>query len=245
MEFFDLVNISERNLEIVNPSNEENIMKLGRALRLKPGMSVIDFGCGYGETLAIWAEAFSIRGTGIDIRPHACERAEKKMRERGLSDQIGIVCSDAKSSAFKENSFDAAICIGATFAWGDFRDTLQACRRAIKPDGRIGIGELFWRHLTIPQEVLAKITLPQEIDLIKIIRGEECELETIVRSTQLDWDHYQNENWIGLIQWLEENPHHPERDQVIEHLRGSQEEYLSYGRECFEWAMFAIGPAAN
>jgi len=92
MQFFDLVDISERYMELVNPSTPEKVMTLGKFLRLGEGSRVIDFGCGYAEPLVLWAEQFGIVGTGIDVREHACERARRKVSEKGLSDRIEIVC---------------------------------------------------------------------------------------------------------------------------------------------------------
>jgi hypothetical protein len=83
MQFFDLVNISERYLELVNPSTPEKTITLGRLLRLHDGSRVIDFGCGYGEAQVLWAEHFGIVGTGIDAWEHACERARRKVFEMG------------------------------------------------------------------------------------------------------------------------------------------------------------------
>ena len=60
-----------------------------------------------------------------------------------------------------------------------------------------------------------------------------------------DWDRYQSDDWRGLILWLEENPDHPDRDQVIRHLRQQQDEYYAYGREHIGWAMIALAPGAG
>ena len=49
MEFFDLMSISHRYMEILNPSTPEKIVKLGKLLKLKKGNRVIDFGCGCAE----------------------------------------------------------------------------------------------------------------------------------------------------------------------------------------------------
>lgn len=77
MEFFDLVNILERYMELVNPSTPEKVLTIGKFLGLKEDSRVIDFGCGCGEVLALWAEEFGISGIGIDVREHACDRARK------------------------------------------------------------------------------------------------------------------------------------------------------------------------
>ena len=113
MNFFDLVNISERYMELVNPSTAEKMLTLGKFLRLHEGSRVIDFGCGYAEALVLWAERFGILGIGVDIREHACERARKKVSDRGLSDRIEIVCGRGSEYLFEEGAFDAATCIGA------------------------------------------------------------------------------------------------------------------------------------
>jgi hypothetical protein len=66
-------------------------------------------------------------------------------------------------------------------------------------------------------------------------------LEYVVRASEEDWDRYVAGDWQGLVRWLEENPDGPQRADVIEHLRQSQDEYLRYGREHFGWALYVLG----
>ena len=61
---------------------------------------------------------------------------------KGLSDQIEIVCSSAADYVFEEGAFDAATCIGSTFAFGGYQQTIQAIKRAVHQNGRLGIGEI-------------------------------------------------------------------------------------------------------
>src|SRR4030042_2042896 len=158
MEFFDLMSISHRYMEILNPSTSEKIIKLGKLLKLKKGNRVIDFGCGCAEPLTLWAEEFGITGIGIDISKEFCDRARKKLVMRGLSDQIEIVCSPAADYIFEEGAFDAATCIGATFIWGGYKQTIQAMKRAIHQKGRLGIGETHWLCDQVPPEYALKQT---------------------------------------------------------------------------------------
>src|SRR4030042_39905 len=102
MEFFDLMSISHRYMEILNPSTSEKIIKLGKLLKLKKENRVIDCVCGCAEPLTLWAEEFGITGIGIDISEDFCDRARKKLVMRGLSDQIEIVCSRAADYVFEE-----------------------------------------------------------------------------------------------------------------------------------------------
>ena len=135
MEFFDLMSISHRYMETLDPTTPEKIIKFGKLLKLKKGSRVIDFGCGCAEPLTIWAEEFGITGIGIDISRDFCDRARDKLSKRGLSDQIEIVCSPAGDYVFEKGAFDAATCIGATFAFGGFQKTIQAMKQAINHAG--------------------------------------------------------------------------------------------------------------
>ncbi len=158
MDFFDLMSISHRYMEILNPSTSEKISKLGNLLKLKKENRVIDFGCGCAEPLTLWAEDFGITGIGIDISEDFCDRAKKKLAMRGLSDQIEIVCSPATDYVFEEGVFDAATCIGATFIFGGYQQTIQAMKRAVHQNGRLGIGETYWLSNQVHPEYAQKQT---------------------------------------------------------------------------------------
>lgn len=143
MDFFDLVDLSEQHIELVNPTSPEKILALGRAIGLEEGTRVIDFGAGYAEVLILWAEAFGIRGKGIEIREKACGRARQKLAARGLDERIDIICASGSSHPVEPGSFDLAICIGATFIWEDFRAALAALSRTVRPGGRLCLGEIY------------------------------------------------------------------------------------------------------
>ena len=134
MKPFELHEISERYMEIFNPSTPEKVLTTGEILGISPDSRIIDFGCGSGELLALWAKKFGISGTGIDIHPYACNRAKTKIEKLGLSGRIEIVCHNAREYVFREHAFDAALCIGSTFIWGGYRQTIQAMKRAVHPE---------------------------------------------------------------------------------------------------------------
>ncbi len=244
MEFFDFVNISERTIELINPLTPEKVVLTGKYLRLREGARVIDFGSGYAEPLVIWAENYGVSGIGIDIRQHVCDRALQKLKARGLQDRIKIVCGKGAEYTFEEGAFDAATCIGASFIWKGFEPTLKAMRSAIKPRGRIAIGEPYWVSPDVPAKVReAEPDFLTEPELLRIIRKEGFELEYVIRSSPDDWDTYEASNWHGLILWLEENPDHPERQEVIDYLHKNQDEYAGYLRQNLGWAVYVLAPS--
>jgi SAM-dependent methyltransferase len=241
MDFFDLVDISERYMELVNPSSVEKILRLGKFLRLQEGSQVIDFGCGFAEPLVLWAETFGIQGVGIEIRSLACERAREKVVMRNLATKLEIVCMDASRYQFEAQSYDAATCLGASFIFGGFQQTIQALAKAIKPGGRMAIGEPYWKTSLVPPDYAQKeIVVHTETELYRIARDQNFDFEYLIRASQDDWDRYEADNWHGLVRWLEDNPIHPEREEVHAHLNKIQEEYFSFGREFLGWEMIVL-----
>lgn len=241
MEFFDLKNISERFLEIVNPTSEEKILKIGAVLGLNENSRVIDFGCGYGETLALWAEQFHISGIGIDIREHACRRAEKKIADRGFGRRVKIFCGSADEYAFDPGAFDVAACLGASFIWDGYRSAIQNMKKAIGDGGKLVIGETYRKVKAFPPEFSEEEKkFPHEHEIVYVARQEGLDLEYMVRSSRDDWDRYEAENWYGFLRWLAENPDHPDRLQVIDTLRKYQDDYFRFGGKFLGWAMFIL-----
>ncbi len=69
MDIPRIFTISESEHRIHNPFTPEKYATLGRVLRMKPGMRVLDLGSGSGEMLCTWARDYGITGTGIDMSP--------------------------------------------------------------------------------------------------------------------------------------------------------------------------------
>lgn len=246
MDFFDIMSISHRFMELLDPTTPEKIIKLGKMLQLKAGKRIIDFGCGCGEPLALWAGEFGITGIGIDISEDFCDRARKKLDARGFGDKIEIVCSSGSDYQFEEGAFDAATCIGATFVFGGYQQTIQALKRAIHQNGRIGIGETHWLSNQVNAEYAQKQTFTHtEAELVRYTREEGFELEYIIRSSHDDWDRYYSDNWYGLIRWLAENPNHPDHEQVFQHFRNDQDDYVQFQHLNMGWAMYCLAPTAS
>ncbi len=244
MEFLELKNISERYLELLNPTTPEKLLMAGQVAGMQKGSRVIDYGCGYAAELILWAKAFGISGVGIDIRPAACERARAKIKEEGLIGQLEIACGNASEYPVEPHSYDFAACIGATFCWpGDFQEAVRAMRQAVKPDGRLIVGEVHWLTSDVPPEIRQPNSFcSSESELLKKARDERLEIIYVLHSNHDDWDHYVSENWRGLSDWLDENPSHPERESVLQHLHQGQEEYLHHEREYFGWALYVLKP---
>lgn len=242
MNFLDLKDISEQTMGLVNPTSTEKIIKIGAVAGLRAGSRVIDFGAGFGEALALWAERFGISGVGIEIRPKACERARQRLAAGGWSNQVEIVCGDAGQYAFEPHGYDVAACLGASFVFGGWQPCLRRLQDAVKPGGKLMVGEPYWLRSSVPPEYArSEPDVHTELELFQLARAEGLTVEYVVRASHDDWDRYEADNWQGLAQWLAENPDHPERDEVRRHLVDSQDWYARYGREYFGWAIYLLG----
>jgi len=247
MDFLTFFDIAERNMEIINPLSEKKIIKLGKYAGFGPHTKIIDFGCGFAEPMILWSREFGISAFGIDFRPCAIERATKKIQSLGMNDRLEVVLADGSKYEFEKHHYDAATCIGASFIWKGFQPALRVLKTAIKPGGKILIGEPYYlkdaSHL--PQDIFGGEKFYYETELLDMIRAENLELEFMVRSDDEDWLTYEAGNWQGFLAWLDENPDHPERNQVIDRLHSEQDTYIKYGREYLGWAVYILGEKRN
>lgn len=243
MDYFDLISISTRDSAIMNPTTPEKVIRAGETARLAAGEQAIEFGCGYGSILALWGERFGISGRGIDIRPYACERAEDTLRRAGLSGRIAISCADLTKET-PDRVYDAAACVGSSHIWGGFAASLAAMTDWLSPDGRIVIGERYWKKETVPPpfsrewpEVLT------EYEIFSEAREAGFDIRGAFRASPDDWDAYESANWGGLLGWLEEHPADPGADDVREYLHRIQDEYAGYGREYMGFSLYVLVPS--
>jgi hypothetical protein len=75
---------------------------------------------------------------------------------------------------------------------------------------------------------------------MRITRAGGFDVEFVVRASQDDWDRYVSASWYSLLRWIEENPDHPERKYVIDHLNKKQDIYNRYQREYEGWVLYIL-----
>jgi 2-polyprenyl-3-methyl-5-hydroxy-6-metoxy-1,4-benzoquinol methylase len=103
-------------------------------LGLRPGMSVLDVGCGLGLH-AVELARLGISVVGLDLSPSMLARASSEAKELGLT--IEFVQGDMREMTF-EASFDAVLSWGTTFGYFDDdqnRQVVERLHRALKPGG--------------------------------------------------------------------------------------------------------------
>src|SRR5829696_8464635 len=82
------------------------------ALRLRPGMRVLDLGSGKGATSVFLAREFGVRVVAADWWISA-DQAAAVLTEAGVGDRVEAVQAEAHALPFEEQSFDAIVSIDA------------------------------------------------------------------------------------------------------------------------------------
>jgi SAM-dependent methyltransferase len=242
MRFFDILDIGEADLDILSPVSGEQLIMVGKYLGLNPQSRIIDFGCGKGELLSLWGQHFGISGLGIDIRKSCVDQALQRIARANLSDRIVVIESKATDIAPRHEQYDYAVCIAASYAWDGYRNAIAGMRELLKPNGKIVIGEPHWIREQLIQDHCEKEPFFTEPELLAITHEEGFDFEYMFRANREDIDNYEAKHWQGFLKWIEANPDHPERNQIIEHLHKNQREYFEFDRDNLGWAIYILNP---
>lgn len=68
-----------------------------RKLRLKPGETFLDIGCGWGALLCHAARHFGVRAHGVTLSEAQFDRAQEKIAALGLTDRVTVALADYRS----------------------------------------------------------------------------------------------------------------------------------------------------
>jgi cyclopropane-fatty-acyl-phospholipid synthase len=82
-----------------------------RKLRLAPGQSLLDIGCGWGAMAMHAARHYGVRAVGITLSRNQFELATERVAQAGLSDRVEIRLQDYRDLPQRE-SFDRITSIG-------------------------------------------------------------------------------------------------------------------------------------
>ena len=130
--------VVESRHELQNPTSAEKIRLLGRELGLGPSSRLLDVAGGRGGPASLLVRD-RLPVTLVELAPEFAQVA------RGRDERIEVVESDAKEFAIEPGAYDAAMCLGASFAYDGLVATVRALAQAVPTRGLIAVGEPFWR----------------------------------------------------------------------------------------------------
>jgi SAM-dependent methyltransferase len=229
--------VAERDHEIQNPTSPEKILLLGERLRIGPETHMLDVACGKGAPAAILAATFGCRITGVERAPEFAAVARERVAATHLGHLVSIVEQDATDFVLEPEAYDVTMCLGASFVWEDLAGTLAVLVPATRPGGHVVVGEPYWRRWPLPEDVDDEgyATLAETASRFA---SAGLSLETLIDSSQDDWDRYETLHWRALEEWLAQQPDHPQAAEFRARHEQGREAYLRYQRELLGWAVF-------
>ncbi len=111
---------------------------LAEAMELKPGMRVLDLGCGRAISSIFLAREYAVQVWATDLWISASENLLRICDAR-LLDQVLPIHADARALPYAGDYFDAILCIDAYPYFGTDDLYLNYLARFVKPGARIGI----------------------------------------------------------------------------------------------------------
>ena len=223
---------------IQNPTSEEKIVLLGERLELGAESRVLDVASGRGGPALLLAERFGCRVHGVEVSPDFHAVALERAEAAGLADRVDFELGDGAQAVHEPESYDAVLCLGASFVYGGFADTVDALAPAVRPGGYVAIGEPFWRTLPLPPDY------PDRDELYTTLEGtvtifETCGLPvvSVIASSDDDWDRYETLHWKAVETWLAANAGDPDAGDIRARHERSKQNYLRYQRKLLGWAI--------
>jgi cyclopropane fatty-acyl-phospholipid synthase-like methyltransferase len=126
---------------------------LAGALGLRPGMRVLDLGCGRAASSIFLRREFGVQVWAADLWFSPSENF-RRIRDAGVEDGVFPIHADARSLPFAAEYFDAVVCIDSFIYFGTDDLYLNDLARFVRPLGTLAIaGAGLLRELDGPPPV--------------------------------------------------------------------------------------------
>jgi SAM-dependent methyltransferase len=231
--------VAEAAHEIQNPTSREKVLLLGERLGLGPGSRVLDIASGRGGPALLLGEAFGCRVHGVEIEPAFRAVAVERAAAAGLSDRLSFELGDGADASFEHASYDAALCLGASFVFGSLADTVDALAPAVRPGGHVAVGEPFWRRLPLPADYEDRDEPWTTLEgTVVVFETSGLPVVSVIASSDDDWDRYETLHWQTAERWLDDNAEDPDAPEVRARHEHWKRNYLRHQRDFLGWAIF-------
>jgi len=129
----------------ITQAQEKKLDKMAELMELKPGMKVLDVGCGWGGPLVYWAHKYGAIGHGITVTP----RQVSEVQARAAKYNVPVTGETLHWKNLPEvETYDIVTSDGVLAHFRELGDFFAKCHKLLKPGGKMVHKEL---HLTHPQ----------------------------------------------------------------------------------------------
>ncbi len=124
---------------MMGPNCAKLLEGLSAHMALKPGMRVLDLGCGKGITSILLAREFNTAVFATDLWIPATENYER-FKAFGLEERVVPIHAEAHDLPYADEYFDAAVCVDAYLYFGQEEGYMDDhLAPLVKPGGEIGL----------------------------------------------------------------------------------------------------------
>lgn len=119
--------------------------RVGTAAALRASDTVVDYACGFGDSLRLWVERFGVRrAIGIEPDPDICRVVRKRIVAWGMADRIEIREGRAEDLAPRAVDTDASavVCVDAAYHFRTRERWWQLVADDLPPGGRIATADV-------------------------------------------------------------------------------------------------------
>lgn len=241
MDRWRYFHISLQRHILCNPLSVAKLDRVIDVLALAPGSRVLDIGCGKGEPLARIIERYSARGVGVDRSPFTIRDA-RKTGERLPPGAVEWIEMDGAEYRAEPRSFDAALCLGASWIYGGYRGTLVALATFVRPGGFVLSGEPYWKRAPTDAEcqVIGYAAATFGTHAENVQAGVDLGLVPLFAtvSNQDEWDEYETLQWYAAESWARDHPSEPDVPDLLARAHAARDQYLTVQRDLLGWAVY-------
>lgn len=138
--------VFERGDEPLAEATGNLTRRMADAADLRPGLRVLDVGCGTGAPACDLAEAHDVTVVGITTSQVGVDAAAGRARSRGLRDRVGFELRDGTDNGLPDATFDRVWVLESSHLMPR-RDRLVAeCARVLRPGGRMVLCDVIRRR---------------------------------------------------------------------------------------------------
>ena len=127
--------VYSRGARTLEEAQRAKLDLIATKLGLKPGMSVLDVGCGWGAFAIHAAREYGVRVTGLTLSPAQAGLARARAADAGLAERVEILVCDYRD--LRAGPFDAISSIGMSEHVGEARidDYARSLCGLLRPGG--------------------------------------------------------------------------------------------------------------
>ncbi len=214
---------------------------------------VLDMGCGKGGFSFLLAENFLAECLGVDLSPGEIRQALARKKDVLSGEHVEFVFGDgrehAKSLAAEGRKFDLVMCIGATFIFGTFEDTIRSLAPCLADGGVMAIGEAVLNDVEgaedFQKEVAGEIALLKDHEIFHVIEENGYDLTYMIEASLPDWDRYESLQWLALYRNLADHPGDKTARAFWERKHKDKAVFIAKERKYLGWKIFVLQSLAN